>query len=195
MSKILGITGEIGCGKTTICDYICRKYEFEQYAFAEPIKSIAKCFGFTHTELYGTQSQKLGINAHWGISGRVFMQKFGTDICRNVLPTVIPEMKLDDSSMWIKLYKINLEEKIKKNKNTKLIVSDVRFVNESNAIQENKNDSSKYKKRENHLVFYSQDSDEITKTRLKNFRVFIESKIKQFVIHFFSQISICNYAY
>jgi hypothetical protein len=139
MSKILGITGEIGCGKTTICDYICRKYEFEQYAFAEPIKSIAKCFGFTHTELYGTQSQKLGINAHWGISGRVFMQKFGTDICRNVLPTVIPEMKLDDSSMWIKLYKINLEEKIKKNKNTKLIVSDVRFVNESNAIQENKN--------------------------------------------------------
>ena len=139
MSIVIGVTGEIGSGKTTVCNYICEQYKFEEYAFAHPLKSIAKCFGFTHKELYGTQKEKLQPNEHWGISGRVFMQKFGTEICRNALPEVMPEMKLNESdSLWIKLYKIHKAKKIKRNKKSRIVVSDVRFVDESSAIQEDK---------------------------------------------------------
>lgn len=136
MSIIIGITGEIGSGKTTVSNYICETHGFDDYTFATPLKSIAKCIGFTHKELYGTQNEKLQPNEYWGISGRLFMQKFGTDICRNTLPGVIPEMKLDEGdSLWIKLYKINRAKKLKRNKKSKMIVSDVRFVDESTAIQ------------------------------------------------------------
>ena len=137
MSIVIGVTGEIGSGKTTVSDHICKSHEFEEYAFAQPLKSIAKCFGFTQKELYGTQKEKLHPNDYWGISGRVFMQKFGTEICRNALPDVIPEMNLNDGdSLWIKLFKIHKSKRLKRNKKVKIVVSDVRFVDESAAIQD-----------------------------------------------------------
>jgi hypothetical protein len=42
--------------------------------------------------------------------------------------------------------------------------------------------SDTFEKRQKAFIIYSQDSDELTKERLKNYRVFIEARAKQFVI-------------
>ena len=56
------------------------------------------------------------INEHWGISARHFLQKFGTDICRDAMSEIIPDMNFGESGMpWIRLFEIYIAKKIKAN--------------------------------------------------------------------------------
>lgn len=129
---LIGVTGEIGCGKSTIVDYLSKNYKFTEYTFAGPLKNIAVCLGFESHQVFGTQEQKLEINDFWGISGRQFLQVFGSEICRDFVPKVLPQMKLNGISMWVRLF-----EKFKQDhQNTNLAVSDVRFEDESKTIQQ-----------------------------------------------------------
>lgn len=137
MNIVIGITGNIGVGKTTVSDYLKEKYDFNEYTFAKPLKEIAKIMGFKNHEVYGTQEEKLQINEHWGISGRTFIQKFGTDICRELLPKAIPEMSLGRyGSPWVKLFDIYMSEQIDKNNHSPVVIGDVRFKNEASIIRE-----------------------------------------------------------
>ena len=132
MSKrvIIGITGKIGCGKSTASD-ILEEMKFKQYSLAGPLKEIAMNLGFKYDEVYGTQEDKLTINDFWGISGRRFMQIFGSEICRDILPNVLPEMKLNDKSIWIRLFEKYITD-VKNN----IVVTDVRFANEAQSIKD-----------------------------------------------------------
>lgn len=128
---LIGISGMIGSGKSTIAEYLVSKYEFVEYMIAKPLKEIGLIFGFEHHQMFGTQQQKLEINEFLGISGRQFLQVFGTEVCRKYIPKVLPATKFDEISIWIRLF-----EKYYKNcvyKNT--IVSDIRFVDESESIR------------------------------------------------------------
>lgn len=119
---IVGITGKKYHGKDTVANYLKEKYNFECYAFAEPIKEICKSvFGFTDEQLYG--SQKETIDEYWGKSPRYFFQTIGTDLFRNHI----------DSEIWIK----SLQKKIE-NKSENVVVSDVRFKNEADCILKKK---------------------------------------------------------
>jgi hypothetical protein len=136
MPLIIGIAGKIGTGKTTTSDYLEKKYSFSEYSFAEPIKKIGLAFGFESHQLYGTQNQKMEVNEHWGVSARQFLQKFGTDICRDIMPTIIPDMKFGESGTpWIRLFEIHVAKLVKENPHVCIVISDVRFVNEAEAIQ------------------------------------------------------------
>ena len=137
--RLIGICGEIGSGKTLVSDYLVKNHHYDDYAFAKPLKDIAMAMGFTNTEVYGTQSQKLSKNKYWGISAREFLQKFGTEIGRDLLPSIIPNMDMGESgSPWIKLFEIYWKSLIeKKGVSASLIVSDVRFVDEAKAIKQN----------------------------------------------------------
>lgn len=128
----IGFTGSIGYGKTTASNYLKnRGDDWESYAFADPLKQIAIIMGFDHKDVYGTQKDKLKINPDIGVSGREFMQKFGTEIGRDILPEVIPNMNIKNGTLWTNIYK-------KKRSTTKknMIIEDVRFINEVNAIKE-----------------------------------------------------------
>ena len=92
---------------------------------AGPLKKIGKIFHFTNEQLYGTQEQKLEINKHWNISAREFLQKFGTEICRNILPKIFPTM----SDIWITLFKITY------NPHINYVISDIRFIDEAKVIK------------------------------------------------------------
>ena len=129
---IIGISGTIGSGKTTISKYLKKKYNFVEYAFADPIKKFAIDIGFKHKEVYGTQDEKLAINVWWGVSGRTFMQKFGTELCRDIMPKIIPNMNIKNGNIWINIFKNYIHE----NKNKNFVISDVRFLNEFNAIKD-----------------------------------------------------------
>ena len=106
---LIGIVGNIGVGKSTAKKYLS-SLGFESYAFAQPIKEIARIFGFKECEINGTQKEKMQKNEYWGISGRGFMQKFGTDIGRDILPSKIPNM----DKIWIQLFNIHISEIKKK---------------------------------------------------------------------------------
>lgn len=136
MSKLkhalLGFSGDIGCGKSTAVNYLTVKYGFTEYMFAKPLKDVAMTLGFEHHQVYGTQEQKLEINKFWGISGREFLQKFGSEVCRDYVPKILPNMNFNNCTMWVRLFEKYYQDNIDKH----TAVSDVRFEDESKKIKE-----------------------------------------------------------
>lgn len=130
MSKNLFLlTGEIGSGKSTAAG-IFKKYGFYEDFFARPLKEFALLIGFKYEEIYGTQEQKLQINEFWGISGREFLQKFGSEVCRDFLPTAIPVMKFCNRTLWAR----RMEQVIINKSN--LVISDGRFPDEAKLVKD-----------------------------------------------------------
>jgi dephospho-CoA kinase len=131
---LIGITGKIGSGKSVICDEF-KNAGFIEDNFSSSLKQIGEIIGFEHHQLYGTQEQKLEINNKWNISGREFMQKFGTELCRNQLKQTIPNMKFDNNnSIWVQIIQNKLYNEYK-NKN--IIIGDCRFLDEVKLIKDN----------------------------------------------------------
>ncbi len=128
---LLGINGEIGCGKSTVVEYISTKYGFMEYMFAQPLKEVAVCLGFEPHQVFGTQEQKLQVNEFWGISGRQFLQVFGSEVCRDYAPKVLPQMKFNGVTMWVRLFEKFRNAHLDRN----IAVSDVRFQDESQTIK------------------------------------------------------------
>lgn len=126
---IIGITGKLGSGKSTIAEYLVDKHNYIEYSFATPLKQIGGIFGFTYDQLYGTQENKLEIHPYWGVSSREFLQKVGTELFREALPKIIPEMKI--SSVWVDLFKLKFYETP-----DIYVISDVRFLDEAKAIRD-----------------------------------------------------------
>jgi hypothetical protein len=122
---LLGILGSIGSGKSTVSDIYSNELNADVFAFADPLKEIAAIFGFSRESLYGTQVQKATPDPYWGISPREFLQKFGSEICRDELPKVIPNMKLT-YSVWIHL----AQRHISSSQKEVIIMSDCRFADE-----------------------------------------------------------------
>lgn len=128
---LIGVNGEIGCGKSTVVDYLSSERGFTEYMFAQPLKEVAVCLGFEPRQVFGTQEEKLEVNEFWGITGRQFLQVFGSEVCRDYVPKVLPQMKFNGLTMWVRLF-----EKFKQeHANVNLAVSDVRFEDESNTIK------------------------------------------------------------
>ena len=146
---LIGLMGNIGSGKSTVAEMLSKNH-FKELTFSEPLKTIAEIFGFPHDDLYGTQENKIKVNKELGISAREFMQKFGTDICRNAIPEIMPNLKIGDS-VWVNY----LEKKLWDNScmcipenaydkdnfkctcgGVNIVVSDCRFLNEANLIRE-----------------------------------------------------------
>lgn len=117
--------GKIGSGKTAAAN-ILKKYSFEEETFAEPIKQFLLTIGFNYEDVYGSQEEKLKVNKFWNISGREFMQKFATDIMRNQLKTVLPNLELNGSTVWVRA----MEKKILDNPDKNIVIGDGRFPDE-----------------------------------------------------------------
>ena len=129
MGKLVGILGRKRTGKDSSGDYMISKYNYTRYAFADPIKDILKImFDFNDKQL---NEDKEIIDKMWNISPREILQQFGTEICRNDLKKYIPNIELDNETLWVKLFRIFYE----KNKEKDIVVTDVRFLDEINGIK------------------------------------------------------------
>ena len=134
---IIGLCGNAGTGKDSAIEYL--RYcpyiaPSQKIAFADPIRQIAKLFGFTPKQL-SDRKLKEKKDPFWGFSPRLFMQKVGTEMFRDCLR----------QDIWIKLLekKVNdlkkdaiIERSKKKVTHLSFIfITDVRFPNEAKAIK------------------------------------------------------------
>jgi len=123
--QLVGLTGAIGSGKSKVAAYLALMYNGVTRSFATPLKQIAISFGFTESQIYGTQEQKKEINELWNISGREFMQKLGTEVFRESVPQIMPELH----NPWRRIMESKAQRLI--NDGTFVIVDDVRFIDEA----------------------------------------------------------------
>lgn len=127
--SIIGITGKKGSGKTTIAN-ILSKNGYNIYNMADPLKDIAKIFGFTNKQLYGSQKDKNIPHSLWNVSSRRFMQQVGTELFRQQLHVVLPEIKME-YTVWSEIFR---QKYLKNPKN--YVVGDVRFLDEARLIKD-----------------------------------------------------------
>lgn len=131
LPQIIGITGRKYNGKDTVADYLCKEYGYIKLSFAGPIKQICKIlFGFNDEQLYG--SLKEDIDTRWEQSPRKLMQYIGTELFRQRMANILPGI---GENFWIKCLMEQVNTMIKENPNARIVIADVRFHNEVDAVK------------------------------------------------------------
>lgn len=123
MSKplIVGFSGKKRVGKDTAADIAAEEYGFERDAFAAPIKTIAQeVFQLDDHQVYGGAKEEE--DPFWGMSPREIMQRTGTEFARGTF----------HKEVWVDSFRRRMEETDAQ----RIVVTDVRFPNEVEAIQE-----------------------------------------------------------
>ena len=126
---LLGVCGKKGAGKDTVGNYIIEKYGYSQYAFAKPLKKIIKeLFDLSDEQLYG--SLKETIDPRWNTTPRILMQYIGTELFREQLKKLIPELSCEN--LWIRKFHDWYSTQTQN-----VIITDIRFIDEMNAVKQN----------------------------------------------------------
>lgn len=121
MTLVVGLLGRAGSGKSTAAKYLEQRYGAKRYAFAAPVKELAKrLWDFSDEQLYGMQEQKEAVDPRWGISPRTAMIRLG-DEARNVV----------DPFIWVN----GCFNRILSDRPKIAVIEDVRYSNEVAAIR------------------------------------------------------------
>jgi hypothetical protein len=123
---IIGVGYKKGVGKDTVANRLVDAYGFTRISFADPLKEACRIiFHFTNAQLYGDQKEVL--DPRWNKTPREVLQLAGTEAFRNVI----------DQNVWIKSLQYKIENQIAKTptQQLKIVIPDVRFPNEAEAIR------------------------------------------------------------
>lgn len=121
---LIGITGKAGAGKDTVAEYLWRKHGFVRIAFADPLKrAVQEIFGLSDEQTWGREHKEVPVH-YWGMSPRRMMQLLGTDCIRKQFGGDVWVKR------WVLSYKLVSETDC-------VVVPDVRFVEEADAIRRN----------------------------------------------------------
>ena len=135
LPKLIGLSGIKRSGKDTAGDYLIKNHNYIKYSFAGALKkACGEIFMFDYEQTDG--SKKEDYDERWNINPRKVFQRFGTELFRDSLEYFFPEMKHLKNNFWIYRFKIWYQEQIKKNPNVRIVVTDVRFINEADIIKE-----------------------------------------------------------
>lgn len=119
LPPIIGLSGHKGSGKDTAADFL-RRYGYHKVAFADSLKKACKAiFGFTDEQLHDPK-KKEEVDPFWGFSPRWALQRVGTEGVRTQIGT----------DVWVRSLFRNAPT------DRPLVVSDVRFQNELDAMRE-----------------------------------------------------------
>jgi len=121
---IVTLTGKKGSGKDTVGAHL-KKYGFKRFALADPLKEACKIlFNLSDEQVYHNKEE---VSSEWNLTPREILQFVGTEMFRDTLPKLIPNIKND---FWAINLKGRIEEYLQKNPDAKIVVTDVRFPNE-----------------------------------------------------------------
>lgn len=125
---LIGLKGLAGSGKDTVANYLIENHKFTKIAFADPLKNILSIItGWPLEMIQGDspESRKFRetvVHPDFGMTCRKMLQMIGTELFRNQF----------NKDIWLKIAKrtiINCP-------GNKVVISDVRFPNEAEMIQE-----------------------------------------------------------
>ncbi|MDI1360632.1 hypothetical protein [Methylotenera sp.] len=120
---LLALAGKAGAGKNTVADMLSEHFNFQQTAFADPLKTAAALiFGLDVEHFYSSDLKEI-VDPFWGISPREMLQKLGTEACRNNI----------DQNIWVKSMQRSCAEVIANNED--LVITDARFDNEADMVR------------------------------------------------------------
>ncbi len=131
---IVGISGFIGSGKSTVAEYLTENHQFRKDSFATSLKdACAAMFDWPRNLLEGDTGEsrewRETVDSWWAekleipnFTPRLALQLVGTDSLRNHF----------NEGIWF----LTLENRVRKNPNQHVVISDVRFPNEIKFIQE-----------------------------------------------------------
>ena len=120
---LIGLSGKSGSGKSTVGDYLSGAHGYEQFAFAGALKEVVGlAFGFSEEQLYGRQKE--AVDPRWGKSPRWCMQWLGTEVLRACWPEI-----------WIYHLRREILEFLSINGQRPVVVTDVRFRDEAEALK------------------------------------------------------------
>lgn len=129
---IIGICGFIGSGKDTVADYLVNFHGFRRESFASTLKdAVSSVFGWDRVLLEGRTKEardwREQVDPWWAerlnmpnLTPRWVLQYWGTEVCR----------KGFHDDIWI----ASLENKLRNSKDS-VVISDCRFPNEIQSIQ------------------------------------------------------------
>ena len=123
---LIGFLGRKRVGKDTGADYLINTHNFDlKIAFASKLKDACKLlFNFTDEDV---NDKKDIVNETWGVTPRTLLKYFGTDIFREDIQKVLPNI---EDKFWAKSC---IDKCLASNKD-KIAISDVRFQNEIDYI-------------------------------------------------------------
>lgn len=136
--KLIGIIGKKRCGKDTIAEHLINKEGFQRYSFADPLKKGAMAmFGFTDAQMWGSTEDKETIDPRWGISPRRMLQLMGTELFQYDIQKHLNKGEFPiGREVWVHRFKMWYQEMKEVNPDLKVVIADVRFIHEVNAIRE-----------------------------------------------------------
>lgn len=128
---IIAFAGYKQSGKDTCAKYLIDKYGFSQYSFALPLKEGVKAFFGWSNEQVNDPILKETVDPYYGVSPRYILQIFGTEVMRQFIPSLSPEFKEKmGGDFWVNRFK----QFISVNSNKNIVLSDLRFQNELDAV-------------------------------------------------------------
>lgn len=139
--KIIGLCGEKGSGKDTLCEFLSKIYKVKRVAFADPLKESLKDLFLWDDNIFSREKKEI-IDEYWGVSPRQMCQILGTDVIRNSISDKFNRsIKIGESeymvSFWIKRIHKEIEELLNNSecKYDYLIFTDVRFFDELSYVK------------------------------------------------------------
>lgn len=118
---LVGLAGKARAGKDFCANEMCHSFSFYKTSFAEPLKKLCSdLFDMAREQLHG--GLKEVIDERYRITPRWLMQYLGTDVLRKIYPNIWTDYFTRD---YIKRDK----------KKHRIVIPDVRFVNEVDAIK------------------------------------------------------------
>lgn len=118
---IVGIGYRIGAGKDSMASFMEEYSGFQILRFADALKEAAcTIFGWDRAQLEDL-TFKMSKDEFWGETPRVLLQRMGTEAMRENIR----------KDIWVKA----LERRIRDSAYTKIVIPDVRFVNEVEAVK------------------------------------------------------------
>jgi hypothetical protein len=129
--SIVGVTGRKFNGKDTVGKILSDRYGYIRVAFADSLKEACRSiFHFTDEQLYGKDKEV--IDEYWKIAPRHIFQFVGTELFREQISRLMPWV---EKNIWIKSVEKQIQDIKDKNKDARIVVTDVRFQNEVDAVR------------------------------------------------------------
>lgn len=132
LPPIVGLCGDIGCGKSTVSKFLQGDYQYVAMSFAAKLKDVAQdVFGLEPRHVHGTQADKAEPLAHVRDRGgnprtpRYILEYLGTEGFRHVDPDV-----------WVNYAMRDVDRRWMFCSGLRFVFEDVRFPNEFAAIRE-----------------------------------------------------------